>query len=70
MSEAQEDQLVKQMAAPIIAEHKQNKKFLRRNRSAWLRMNRPEKLEKMDKGGDVIMRLLTKGEKLSETKGM
>lgn len=58
MSEAQEDQLVKQMAAPIIAEHKQNKKFLRRNREAWLRMNRPEVLEKQERGSKIIFGLL------------
>lgn len=60
MSEAQEDQLVKQMAAPIIAEHKQNKKFLRRNRSAWLRMNRPEVLDKQEQGAKVIFGLLAR----------
>lgn len=70
MSEAQEDQLVKQLAAPIIAEHKQNKKFLRRNRKAYLRMNRPEKLDKMERGANMFMRLLTKGEKLNVVKGM
>lgn len=61
-----EDQLVKQLAAPILAEHKLNKKFMSRNRKAHLRMNRPEKLEKMERGANMFMRLLTKGEKLME----
>lgn len=54
-----EDKLVQQLAEPIIAQHKKDKGFLgRRNRSAWLRMNRPEKLEKMEKGSDFIFGVL------------
>lgn len=54
----EEDTLVKQLAAPIIREHKQSKKFNRRNRAAWNRMNRPEKLDKMEKGAAIIMNFL------------
>lgn len=54
-----EDQLVQQLAAPIIAQHKKDKGFLgRRNRSAHKRMNRPEKLDKLEKGAAFIFGVL------------
>lgn len=64
-----EDQVVKLLAAPILEEHRRTKKFLSRNRASWLRMNRPSKLAKMEKGGSIIMRVLTRAEKLMEAKG-
>jgi hypothetical protein len=50
--------LARQMAAPIIEQHRRDKKFYARNRSATKRMNRPSKLEKMEAGADKIMSVL------------
>lgn len=53
------DKLVQQLAAPILAQHKKDKGFLgRRNRSAWKRMNRPEKAQVMERGIEKIHALL------------
>tara|TARA_R110000851_G_scaffold314038_2_gene475920 strand:+ start:232 stop:528 length:297 start_codon:yes stop_codon:yes gene_type:complete len=53
------------MAAPIIehfeGEKKADKKFNSRNRSAWHRMNRPEKTDRIDKGYQMIDRLMDRG---------
>lgn len=56
---AAEHAAVEAMAAPLIRQAKADKKFKgRRNRSAWMRMQRPHKLEAMDKGSAVIYGLL------------
>lgn len=55
-----EDQIVKQLAAPIIEQHQRDKKFYARNRSATKRMNRPEKLAKMEKGAEFFMGILSR----------
>lgn len=54
-----EDNLVQQLAAPMIAEQKRKKRFLgRRNRASWKHMNRPEKLAKMETGVTFIHSIL------------
>lgn len=66
---AAEHEAVDAMAAPIIehfeGEKKADRKFSSRNRSAWNRMNRPEKTDRIDKGADMITRLIDKGIALS-----
>tara|TARA_R110002124_G_scaffold184898_2_gene352331 strand:- start:120 stop:320 length:201 start_codon:yes stop_codon:yes gene_type:complete len=54
----QEDALVKQLAAPIIAAQKYTKKFNARNRSVWKRMNRPCKTAKIEAGAAFIDKFL------------
>lgn len=55
-----EDKLVEQLTAPMIQQFKKSKSFLRRNRSNWKRMNRPSKLEAMDKGASFINSVLAR----------
>tara|TARA_R110002073_G_scaffold309611_3_gene479943 strand:+ start:6183 stop:6392 length:210 start_codon:yes stop_codon:yes gene_type:complete len=55
---SQEDTLVKQLAAPIIAAQKYTKKFQSRNRSTWKRMNRPCKIAKIEAGALFIDKFL------------
>ncbi len=56
----EEQQLVDQMAAPIIAQNKRRKKFLSRNRAAWKRMNTPVKISKQEKGSKFIFTILAR----------
>ena len=60
----QTQQLAEELAAPIIEEHKtlnkQKKRFYRRNRAAWKRMNRPNQLAKAEKGHEFIMSVLAR----------
>ena len=53
-----EDKLVAQLAAPMIAEFKKQKKFTSRNRSPWKRMNRPCKTSKIEAGALFIDKIL------------
>lgn len=53
-----EDTLVNKLAAPIIKQHKKTLRFTSRNREAWKRMNRPEKLSRMERGAVFINRLM------------
>ena len=55
------------MAAPLIRQAKADKSFKgRRNRDAWMRMNRPHKLDQMEKGGEKIFKLLDRAAPLPE----
>lgn len=55
----QTDLLAQQLAAPIIAKtNKAKRRFLSQNRTASNRMNRPHKLEAIQRGGDKIMALI------------
>ena len=52
---AAEHAAVDRMAAPIIASNKANKRFRgQRNRKVWMRMNRPEKMEAIERGATKI----------------
>jgi len=54
-----EHEAVEKMAGPIIRQAIANKKFKgRRNRKAWMRMNRPHKIDAMEKGASKIYALL------------
>jgi hypothetical protein len=53
--EDQTDALVAQLAAPILAAHKHTKKFSSRCRNAWKTMNRPDKIEKIEKGSSFLL---------------
>lgn len=58
---------VEKMAEGIIREFKAKRSFQgRRNRDAWNRMNRPEKLDAMDKGGEKIYALINRAAPLPE----
>jgi hypothetical protein len=58
MTESPEDTLVAQLAAPMIADVKRQKKFKARNRSSWNRMNRPCKAAQLEVGAAFVNRLL------------
>lgn len=52
---AAEHKAVDAMAAPLIRQAKANTNFKgRRNRDAWMRMNRPSKIEAIDAGAKKI----------------
>jgi hypothetical protein len=59
-----EDQLVEQMAGPMIkafaAQKKAKKRFLSQNRDAWNRMNRPHKQALIEEGGTKVMSLIAR----------
>lgn len=54
----QEDKLVQQMAAPIIAQHKKATKWTGKNLRSRKRMNRPCQAAKMEKGHEFILGFL------------
>lgn len=55
----QTDDLARQLTAPMIkAFTKQKKRFASQNREAHNRMNRPHKLEAIQRGGDKLMALI------------
>jgi len=69
-----EHAMVDQMAAPMLqhfaGERKANRKFNSRNRYNWNRMNAPERTAKIDKGSDIIHRLIDKGIALNGFSGV
>jgi hypothetical protein len=58
MNESAEDTLVAQLAGPVIADFKRQKKFTSRNRTTWKRMNRPSKAAKLELGAAFVNRFL------------
>ena len=58
------------MAAPIIEGRRKNLEadshFHRKNRMAHKRMNRPEKLDRMDKGAKFTLDLIDRGLKVNQ----
>jgi hypothetical protein len=54
-AEDQTDALVAQLAAPILATHKRSMKFSSRCRKAWKTMNRPSKIEKIERGSSFLL---------------
>ena len=61
-AEQQLDQMVEQMAAPMIqafkAQKKANKRFQSQNRESWNRMNRPHKQAQIERGGAKVMAII------------
>lgn len=58
-----EEQYIQGVADKVSNDWKRKKAFDgRRNRSAWKRMNRPEKSMAQERGGEIIMNLLAKRE--------
>lgn len=59
-----EDQLVQQMAGPMVkafaAMKKAKKRFQSQNRESWNRMCRPHKQELIEAGGSKVMALISR----------
>jgi DNA anti-recombination protein RmuC len=57
----QTDELARKLTAPMIkAFAKKKARFNSQNRDAWKRMNRPEKEELIQRGGDKILNLIAR----------
>ena len=55
----QTDELARQLTAPMIkAFAKKKARFHSQNRDSWKRMHRPEKEERIQRGGDKILALI------------
>ena len=53
---------VDRMSTSIVRDLDNKRRFMgQRNRDSWKRMNRPTKTQAIDKGADMINRLVTKG---------